>query len=160
MMDQELNIGRVHFDWNPISINRAVRFLRFHTYIEDVIEMERLRIKQSFKLALENSHKTNMQEQAEENRQADILEEASDEQSYSKASHDGSSNFDQDIFEDAALEFREESEPIEDNQEEEVQQANVLGDKDQRELRKQKTILTNSQKDSALKDFASHKATT
>lgn len=106
MMDMEITVCRVHFDWNPISVNRVLRFLRFCSYVEDVVETERLRIEQSFKIALENIHKTKWMEQKDGNEQPQIPEEASNEESASKNSEDGSSHLekdDQDLFGRAAL---------------------------------------------------------
>ena len=57
-MDNEVSLGKIHFDWNPVSVNRVVRFLRFYKYTEDVVEAEKIKLKQSFKIHLVNLHKT------------------------------------------------------------------------------------------------------
>lgn len=44
-MENEINLGKIHFDWNPVSINRFVRFFRFYKYAEDVVEYEKLKLK-------------------------------------------------------------------------------------------------------------------
>jgi hypothetical protein len=38
LMENDINIGRMHFNWNPVSFNRVVRFFRFLRYVEDVCE--------------------------------------------------------------------------------------------------------------------------
>lgn len=34
MMENIVNIGKIHFNWSPVSVNRIVRFLRLYKYVE------------------------------------------------------------------------------------------------------------------------------
>ena len=55
-MENEIDVGRVKFDWNPVSLNRVFRFFRFYKYLQKVIDDESLKIKQSFEIKLKNLH--------------------------------------------------------------------------------------------------------
>lgn len=45
MTEIQMSVCRIHFDWNPVSVNRVLRFLRFCTLVEDMVETEKLRLK-------------------------------------------------------------------------------------------------------------------
>lgn len=53
-MENDIKIGRMHFNWNPVSFNRVVRFFRLLRYVEEVCAQERLNIQQSVKIKLAN----------------------------------------------------------------------------------------------------------
>jgi len=45
LMENEIKIGRIDFNWNPVSFNRVVRFFRYMRYVEEVCEDEVVKIK-------------------------------------------------------------------------------------------------------------------
>ena len=45
LTDYDIIIGRIHFNWNPVSFNRVVRFLRYMYYVEDVAAGELVKIR-------------------------------------------------------------------------------------------------------------------
>jgi hypothetical protein len=38
----DVSISRVHVNWHPVTLNRLIRFIRFHKYPWDVIEDQKL----------------------------------------------------------------------------------------------------------------------
>ena len=64
-MENDIKIGQLHFNWNPVSFNRVVRFFRYMRYVEEVCEDEIIKIKQSFKIKLQNLHKDFSQQMAQ-----------------------------------------------------------------------------------------------
>ena len=45
LMDNEIQMGRIRCEWNPVPLNRVLRFLRFFKYVEQVVESESVKIK-------------------------------------------------------------------------------------------------------------------
>lgn len=45
LVDYDIIIGRIHFNWNPVSFNRVVRFFRYMRYVDDVAAGELVRIR-------------------------------------------------------------------------------------------------------------------
>ena len=45
LVDYDIIIGRIHFNWNPVSFNRVVRFFRYMHYVEDVAAGELVKIR-------------------------------------------------------------------------------------------------------------------
>jgi hypothetical protein len=56
LMENEIRIGRIHFNWNPVSFNRVIRFFRFMRYVEELVKTESVNILQSFQIKLKNLH--------------------------------------------------------------------------------------------------------
>lgn len=44
LMENEIKIGRIHFNWNPVSFNRVIRFFRFMRYVEEFVKTESVNI--------------------------------------------------------------------------------------------------------------------
>ena len=53
-MDMDVQISKIKINWNPISMNRFLRFIRFYKYPEEVYRDKKLEIQQSFKTKLQN----------------------------------------------------------------------------------------------------------
>jgi len=49
-MDMDIQLARIQINWNPIVMNRIVRFCRFIKYPKDILEAEQLIIQQTLKV--------------------------------------------------------------------------------------------------------------
>jgi len=50
LMDNDITMGRIRFDWNPVALNRVLRFFRFFKYVERVVREESVKVQQSLKI--------------------------------------------------------------------------------------------------------------
>ena len=53
-MDLDVRLNKITINWNPIPMNRFLRFIRFYKYPADVYRDEKTSIQQSFKSKLQN----------------------------------------------------------------------------------------------------------
>ena len=51
-MDLDVRLNKISINWNPIPMNRFLRFIRFYKYPADVYRDEKISIQQSFKSKL------------------------------------------------------------------------------------------------------------
>lgn len=62
-MDLDVRLNRITINWNPIPMNRFLRFIRFYKYPADVYRDEKISIQQSFKSKLQNLMQESRQQQ-------------------------------------------------------------------------------------------------
>ena len=70
-MDLDVKLNKITINWNPIPMNRFLRFIRFYKYPADVYRDEKLSIQQSFKSKLQNLMNESRQQQQRDQSNSD-----------------------------------------------------------------------------------------